>query len=91
MLTMTEKRRQSGFRLPKEYGDKIEKLAHWLYEAGFQSFPNFSGALAFVLKRADKLGLLDPPKLSSDMDNAIMGLDVAISNAKASQAQKPKK
>lgn len=91
MLTVAEKRDYKGVRLPQEFGDKLDKLAHWLYENGFQSFPNFSGALAFVLKRADKLGLLDPPDIKSSMDKAVTGLDVAVANSKAAHAQKPKK
>jgi hypothetical protein len=91
MNSLAEKRDYKGIRIPQEFGDKLQKLAEWLYENGFQSFPNYSGAMSFVLRRADKLGLLDPPKLSSDMDKALTGLDVAISNAKASTAQKPKK
>lgn len=91
MLTVADKRDYKGARLPAELGEKIEKLAAWLHSNGYQSFPNFSGALVFVLRKADKLGLLDPPNITSDTDKAITGVDVAISNAKSALAQKPKK
>ena len=60
---MPEKRRYKASRLPAELAAKVDKLAAWLYENGFQSYENYSAALVFALRRADKAGLLDPPDL----------------------------
>lgn len=91
MFTMADKREFKGARLPSDLTQKVELVAKWLMERGFQSRENFSEALAFILRRAEKAGLLDPPTLDDSFDKALTGLEVANDRAKSAIAQKPKK
>ena len=58
---MTRKTQQKGVGIPADLLEKFDRLSRWLVENGFQPSENFSATMIYVLRRADRAGLLDPP------------------------------
>jgi hypothetical protein len=58
---MARKSNQKTVGFPDDLLEKIESVAKWLADEGYQSRENFSEAVLYILRSADKLGLLNPP------------------------------
>jgi hypothetical protein len=53
--------RPVGFDCEPDMFDKLKSLSRWLVEHGFVTKENISETLRFLMRRADKEGLLSTP------------------------------